>query len=171
VATIRSSAPPPTGAPLPDGGSVRKGRCLRLKREESGKGRNWRYADSNQGHHDFQPRSPGIGSLSIFRINAKNLAASDGNATATLSRPCIHAAPAHFSCTPCILIHAPISCRPPGSKRTRSRISSGSVRILFSSLHTVCREGVLSEVQSSILDIIRTSNRLPCLQQSTARGR
>ena len=96
VATIRSSAPPPTGAPLPDGGSVRKGRCLRLKREESGKGRNWRYADSNQGHHDFQPRCPGIGSLSICRINAKNLAASDGNATATLSRPCIHAAPAHY---------------------------------------------------------------------------
>jgi len=75
---------------------VRKGACLRLKQEESGKDRKWRDADSNRGHHDFQPRCPSSGRSGICRTNAKNLAAFDGNMTATLSRPCVHAAPAHF---------------------------------------------------------------------------
>jgi len=107
LAIIRSSAPPPTGAPLPDGGGVRKGTCLRLKQEESGKGRKWRDAASNRGHHDFQPRCSSGGRSGICRTNAKNLAAFDGNVTATLSRPCVHAAPAHF-----LAPHASLSTLP-----------------------------------------------------------
>ena len=86
---------------------MRKGTCLRFKQEESGNGRKWRDADSNRGHHDFQPRCPSIGSSGICRTNTKNLAAFGGNVKATLSRPCVHAALAHF-----LAPHASLSTPP-----------------------------------------------------------